>query len=423
MSADIIHPGHLKVIEVARALGQLTVGVLADKAIASYKQPPRLNFEQRKVMVENIKGVHDVILQETLDYRDNLLKLKPNYVVHGDNWKTGPQSKIRKKVIELIKTWGGELVEPPYTKEYDSDLNPLFQLNNGITPSARLRRLRMLIETRPVVRIMEAHNGLTGLIVENTRVQIGHEIHEFDGIWESSLTDSTSKGKPDTSAVDVSSRISTIDQILDVTTKPMIVDADNGGQVEHFKYTVRHLERLGVSATIIEDKIGIKRNSLFGTDRSQTQDSIEEFCFKISEGKKSQVTKDFMIIARIESLVLEKPMSDAIDRAKAYVNAGADGIMIHSKAKTADEVFEFCEKFTGLRYTVPIVVVPTTYDLATESEFRDAGIKIVIYANHLLRSAYMSMKKVAETILTNQRAYEVRDQCISVGEVIRLIPS
>ncbi|MCB0307927.1 MAG: isocitrate lyase/phosphoenolpyruvate mutase family protein [Bdellovibrionales bacterium] len=359
MSADIIHPGHLKVIEVARALGQLTVGVLADKAIASYKQPPRLNFEQRKVMVENIKGVHDVILQETLDYRDNLLKLKPNYVVHGDNWKTGPQSKIRKKVIELIKTWGGELVEPPYTKEYDSDLNPLFQLNNGITPSARLRRLRMLIETRPVVRIMEAHNGLTGLIVENTRVQIGHEIHEFDGIWESSLTDSTSKGKPDTSAVDVSSRISTIDQILDVTTKPMIVDADNGGQVEHFKYTVRHLERLGVSATIIEDKIGIKRNSLFGTDRSQTQDSIEEFCFKISEGKKSQVTKDFMIIARIESLVLEKPMSDAIDRAKAYVNAGADGIMIHSKAKTADEVFEFCEKFTGLRYTVPIVVVPT----------------------------------------------------------------
>lgn len=422
MSADLLHHGHMNIFRKARELGEITVGLLTDKAIANYKRLPFLTYEQRKEIVENIKGVVNVIPQETLDYVPNLKKLKPDYVVHGDDWQKGAQKNIRERVIEALKEWGGELIEVPYTSGISStDLaNAIRKL--GTTPEIRRKQLRRLLEVKPIVRVLEAHNGISGLIVEKTQLIEDDKVKEFDAIWISSLTDSTAKGKPDIGAVDLTSRVNTIEQIMEVTTKPFIVDVDNGGLTEHFVFMVRTLERLGVSAIIVEDKVGLKKNSLFGTEVKQTQDTIKNFSYKISEGKKSQVTSDFMIIARIESLILKAGMEDALTRAKAYIEAGADGIMIHSKEKEPDEILEFCKEYSKFETRVPLVVVPTTYDKITESELIEAGVNVVIYANHLLRSAYPAMKKTAETILRYERLYEVRDMCMPIKEILNLIP-
>lgn len=423
MSADLIHQGHLNIIAEGRKLGKVIIGLLTDEAIASYKRLPLIAFDERKLILENLKGVDEVVPQTTLDYIPNLIKIKPDYVVHGDDWKTGVQREVRERVINTLSEWGGELVEPKYTEGISStDLISAIKAQ-GITPGKRMKTLRRLIDVKPIVRILEAHNGLTGLIVEKTSIEKdGHKI-EFDGIWESSLTDSTAKGKPDTELVDFSSRFSTIEEILEVTTKPIIVDGDTGGRIDHFKFRVKTLERLGVSAIIIEDKIGDKRNSLFGTTVPQEQDSIEHFSQKIHEGKRSQVTTDFMIIARVESLILQKGMDDALKRSKAYIAAGADGIMIHSKKTDGKEIIEFCEKFQKFDRKVPLIVVPSTYAHMTESELQDLGVNVIIYANHLLRSAYPAMIDAAQSILGNSRAKEASDEyCMSIKDIITLIP-
>ena len=423
MSADLIHPGHLNIIKEAAKLGDVVVGLLTDKAIASYKRLPTLKYEQRKIIIENIKGVSKVVPQNELDYSNNLRELKPDFVVHGDDWKKGVQQHTRQTVIDTLNEWGGKLHEVPYTQGISST-----QLNNslkeiGTTPEIRMGRLRRLIESKPIVRAIEAHNGLTGLIVENISVDDKNGMHkEFDAMWSSSLTDSTSMGKPDIEAVDVTSRLHTLNDILEVTTKPIIYDGDTGGIPEHFTFTVKTLERLGVSAIIIEDKIGLKKNSLFGTDVPQTQDTIENFCHKISEGKRAQITKGFMIIARIESLILQNGVDDAIERAKAYIEAGADGVMIHSKEKDGKEILEFCERYSKFPNRVPLVAVPSTYNHMYEKELIDAGVNVVIYANHLLRSAYPTMVDVAKSILTNERSFEVNDKCMSIKEILHLIP-
>ena len=423
MAVDILHTGHINIIEVARNLGDVTIGLLTDAAIVNYKRLPMLEFKERKIIVENIKGVKSIIIQDTYDYEPVLRKLKPDYLVHGDDWKTGIQSKMRKKVINILKEWSGELVEPVYTKGISSTVLIDELTKNGITTEARRKLLRRLLSVKPLVRVLEAHNGLTGLIVEKTRIKKEGRNIEFDCIWESSLTDSTSKGKPDTELVDFSSRFSTIEEILEVTTKPIIVDGDSGGRIEHFKYRVKTLERLGVSAIIIEDKVGDKRNSLFGSDVYQEQDSIENFSKKINEGKKSQVTSEFMIIARVESLILQRGMADAIKRAEAYIAAGADGIMIHSKEKDGKEIIEFCKKYQNFESKVPLFVVPSTYAHMTESELQDLGVNVVIYANHLLRSAYPAMVDAAQSILENRRAKEAADKyCMSIKDIITLIP-
>jgi phosphoenolpyruvate phosphomutase len=419
MSADLVHPGHMNILKVAAELGDVTVGLLTDKAIASYKRLPYMTYEQRKTVIENIKGVVKVIPQETLDYRPNLDLLKPDIVVHGDDWKEGVQSKTRQQVIDTIAKWGGKLIEPSYTNGISSTAlsNSLKEL--GTTPDIRRKRLRRLIEAKPIVRIMEAHNALSGLIVENIK---GDNGLEYDGMWSSSLTDSTSKGKPDIEAVDVSARINTINEIFEVTTKPMIYDADTGGIAEHFAFTVRTLERTGVSAVIIEDKIGLKKNSLFGNDVSQTQDTIENFCKKIKAGKNVQITDEFMIISRIESLILEAGMDDAVKRAKAYIEAGSDGIMIHSRQKSPDEILEFCKRLRAYNENIPIIVVPTSYNQITANELGNAGINVVIYANHMLRAAYPGMKNVATSILKNDRSYEAEKELLSINEILDLIP-
>ena len=422
ISADLIHHGHLNIINEARKLGEVTLGLLTDEAIVSYKRLPLLTYEQRKVIMENIKGVSQIVPQETLDYLPNLKKLKPDYVVHGDDWKTGVQKETRQRVIDVLKEWGGELIEVPYTHGVSSTQLKGALHDIGITPEVRMKKLKRLLQVKPLVRAMEAHNGLTGLIVENVNVVKNDVMKEFDAIWISSLTDSLSKGKPDIEIVDSTSRISTINHILEVTTKPLIVDGDTGGLTEHFVFMVKTLERLGISAIVIEDKVGLKKNSLFGTEVPQTQDSIGGFSNKISQGKKAQVTNDFMIIARIESLILKKGMWDALLRARAYIEAGADVIMIHSKEKDPKEILDFCKEYSKFDSKVPLVAVPSTYNQITEEELINAGINIVIYANHMLRSAYPNMVKTAESILLNGRSHESEEFCMSINDILNLIP-
>lgn len=422
MSADIIHPGHLNIIKKGSELGKITVGVLTDEAIASYKRLPYLNYEQRKLIIESIKNVHKVIPQKTLDYSSNLLSEKPDFVVHGDDWKEGVQKKTRDNVVKVISEWGGEVVDVPYTEGVSSTLLNEKLKSIGTTPEIRLKMLRRLIHAKPIVRILESHSGLTGLIAENITVEENGVKKEFDGMWSSSLTDSTSKGKPDIEAVDITTRMHGLTDSLECTTKPIIYDGDTGGKIEHFVFAVRTLERNGVSAIIIEDKTGLKKNSLFGTAVPQTQDTIEGFSNKISAGKKAQITEDFMVIARLESLILGKGMDDALKRAHAYILAGADAIMIHSKEKSGEEIKEFCLKFRSKNNNTPIVVVPSTYNHIKESEFIKWGVNIVIYANHMLRSSYPAMVKVAESILINERSSDVNDDCMPIKEILELIP-
>jgi phosphoenolpyruvate phosphomutase / 2-hydroxyethylphosphonate cytidylyltransferase len=422
MSADLIHPGHLNVLNAAAKLGQVHVGVLTDEAIASYKRLPYMTYEQRAEIVSNLKAVHDVIPQTTLDYTDNLKILRPNFVVHGDDWKDGVQQKTRQAVIDTISQWGGELIEVPYTEGVSSTALNKAVKELGTTPQIRLASLRRLLKAKSLVRFLDIHNALSGLIIEHTRVDFDGISRQFDGMWGSSLTDSTAKGKPDTEAVDVSSRMSTLSEVLEVTTKPVIYDADTGGQIEHFQFTVKTLERLGVSAVIIEDKTGLKKNSLLGNDVPQTQDTVENFCNKISSAKKAQVTDDFMVIARIESLILEAGMDDAIFRAKAYLQAGADGIMIHSRQKDPAEIFEFCKLYSEITNRKTLVVVPSSYNAVTEDELEKAGANVVIYANQLLRSAFPAMQETAKTILRNSRSLECDENMLSIKQILELIP-
>jgi phosphoenolpyruvate phosphomutase len=422
MSADLVHPGHLNIIKKAASLGEVTIGLLTDQAIASYKRVPFMTFEQRQQVVENIKGVMRVVPQTTLDYVPNLQELKPDYVVHGDDWQQGVQKNVRQSVIDCLAQWQGELVEVPYTQGISSSALHKAMKEIGTTPQIRLKSLKRLLSAKPLIRFLDIHNALSGLIIENTKVETANGMQEFDGMWGSSLTDSTAKGKPDIEAVDVSSRMSTLNEVLEVTTKPIIYDGDTGGKTEHFVFTVKTLERLGVSAVIIEDKTGLKKNSLFGTEVEQTQDSIENFSLKIKAGKSAQATNDFMIIARIESLIAGQGIDDAMQRAKAFLDAGADGIMIHSREKSPDEIFEFCDRYSQLSNKKTLVVVPSSYNSVYESELIAKGVNVVIYANQLLRSAYPAMVDTATSILINGRSAEVDSKMMPIKQILELIP-
>ncbi len=421
-STDIIHSGHIALIRKAQKLGKLIVGVLSDEAVIGYKRFPLLPFEERKSMFESISGVYKVVEQRTLSYRENLEKIHPDYVVHGDDWTDGIQKPIRDEVVSVLASYGGILIEYPYSndKKYEElDKRAREVLS---TPDFRRGRLRKALAMKGTITAMEAHSGLTGLIVEKTVVEENGGAHQFDAMWISSLCDSTAKGKPDIELVDMTSRFRTIDDICEVTTKPIIFDGDTGGLTEHFVYTVRSLERMGVSMVIIEDKTGLKKNSLFGTEVQQTQAAIPDFCEKIRAGKNAQRTKDFMICARIESLILEKGMEDALERAFAFTDAGADAIMIHSRKKDPSEIFEFVQKFREKNTVTPLVVVPTSFNTVTEEEFKQRGVNIVIYANQLTRIGFPAMQKGAEMILKNHRAKECDDVCMPFNEIIRLIP-
>lgn len=422
MVADIMHPGLINIINEGAKYGDVVIGLYTDRAVADHKRLPYLTYEQRKAVVENIRNVSDIVPQDEWSYVPNLKKLRPDYIIHGDDWKFGADAEIREDVFKTMKEIGGEVIEIPYTQGINSSsLNDELKAI-GTTPDVRMKSLRRLIAAKPVVRIMEAHDALCGLIIEHLEVEKDNVLRTFDGIWSSSLTDSTSKGKPDIEAVDLTTRLQDVTNILECTTKPIIFDGDTGGKIEHFVFTVRTLERLGISAVIIEDKVGLKKNSLFGTAAKQELDTIEHFCDKIRAGKGAQVTPDFMIIARIESLIAGHSMEEALERADAYVKAGADGIMIHSKNKSGEDIHEFITKFRQAHHRIPIVVVPTTYDHVTDTELSEWGANVVIYANHMLRSAYPAMKNCARTILEHGRALEVRDLCMPIKEILELIP-
>ena len=403
-------------------MGDVVIGLLIDSAIAGYQRLPYMRYEERKVVLEAIVGVKEVVPQETQTCVPNLLKIKPDYVPDRDVWNTGVLRETRQRVIDTLKQWGGELVEPNHMPGITAVALSRAIREVGTTPQARLGMLKRLLEAKPLIRIIEAHSGLTGLIAETVSVKIDNQVREFDGIWMSSLTDSAAKAKPDIEYVDMTSRMNTVSDILETTTRPIIFDGDTGGIPEHFVFMVRTLERLGVSAVIIEDKKGLKKNSLFGTDVMQVQDDIEDFCHKISSGKRAQVTDGFMIISRIESLILEAGMDDALARAKAYIAAGTDGIMIHSRKPTADEVLTFCREYAKFDDRVPLVAVPSTYCHTTEDELAAAGVNIVIYANQLLRSAYPAMIDVAKSILQHGRAAEAEERCMPIKDIISLIP-
>ena len=421
-STDLVHSGHIAIIKKAQKLGKLIIGVMSDEAVASYKKFPLLSYEDRKVMFENIAGVHKVVKQDTLSYKENLEKYQPDFVVHGDDWRSGFQKPVRDEVVSGLATYGGQLVE--YT--YDDDIRykelEMRARADLSMPDIRRARLKKMLNMKGLVTAIEAHSGLTGLIAEKTVVYENGMARQFDAMWISSLCDSTAKGKPDIELVDMTSRFRTIDDIMEVTTKPIIFDGDTGGLIEHFVYTVRTLERMGVSMVIIEDKTGLKKNSLFGNEVVQTQDSIEHFCEKIKAGKRAQKTSDFMICARIESLILEQGMKDALERARAFAGAGADAIMIHSRKKDPTEIFEFVRKFREENKSTPIVVVPTSFNEVTEEEFKECGVNVVIYANQLTRTGFPAMQSAAELILKSHRAKECDDICMPFKEIIRLIP-
>lgn len=420
-TTSTIHSGHMNIIKEAQKYGELIVGVLSDESCVKFDRFPFKSVLKRKEMFEEIEGVSEVIIQDDVSYKKVLETIRPRYVIHGDNWETGAQSVIREEVINILSNWDGELIELPYTRSLD--VKKADDIDREILgmPEYRRKRLKQLLKLRPIVKTIEVHNGITGLIAEKTVVERNGELDQYDAMWISSLCDSTAKGKPDIELVDMSSRIDTINDVMEVTTKPIILDGDTGGLVEHFVYNIRTLERLGVSAIIIEDKTGLKKNSLFGTDVEQTQDSIENFSHKIREGKEALRTDDFMLIARIESLILDKGIDDALERAFAYINAGADGIMIHSRKKDPKEIFEFCKIFRKEDKETPLVVVPTSFNEVTEEELIEHGVNIVIYANQLTRSAFPAMEETAIEILKNHRAKEVDDRLMSIKDIISLI--
>lgn len=418
---DVIHEGHMNLLRKAKEYGEVTVGILADEAMVRFNRFPTVSLEKRMEVVRDTGLVAQIIVQREIMYDTVMEELHPDYVIHGDNWMEGPEKAIRQNVLDNLERYGGELIEIPYTyndkvRKIDDNMREKLAM-----PEFRRKRLRRLLGMRPIVKALEVHSGLTGLIAEKTIVENNGELDQFDAMWISSLCDSTAKGKPDIELVDMSSRVRTIDDVMDVTTKPIIMDGDTGGLVEHFVYNVRTLERMGVSAVIIEDKTGLKKNSLFGTEVEQTQDTIENFTQKISAGKQALRTEEFMIIARIESLILERGMEDACQRAFAYVEAGADGIMIHSRRKEPDEILEFCARFREKDRTTPIVVVPTSFNQITEEELAAAGVNIVIYANQLTRSAYPAMQNTAVEILKNHRTMEVEAGLMPFKDIIRLI--
>lgn len=422
MSVDVLHHGHINIIQTATKYGEVTVGLLTDKAIADYKRLPYLNYQQRKIIIENIVGVSRVVEQAEWDYAPNICKYRPDYMIHGDDWLEGPLAPYRAKAMRALDSYGGKLIEIPYTGDVSSSQIVKDLLSLGTTPEIRKATLRRLLEAKDLTRFIETHSPISALIAENTEIEISGQIKQFDGFWSSSLTDSIEMGKPDIEAVDISSRLSNINNIFEVTTKPLIMDIDTGGKSEHLEINIRSMERLGISAVIMEDKKGLKRNSLLGNDVNQTQEDIDVFCEKIQAGKARKISQDFMIIARIESLILEKKMHDAVERAEAYVDAGADGIMIHSRRKEPEEIFEFAKIFRNKFQHIPLVSIPTTYNTVSENELASRGFNLVIYANHLLRASYPAMKKVAKSILINGRSYEADEELIDISEALSIIP-
>ena len=422
LTAESIHHGHIKLIDEGKKHGDIVIGLLTDNAVAKHKRLPLLNFDQRKTIIENISGVSEVIAQDEWDDSIIIEKLRPEYVIHGDDWLSGPQLRLRDNVIKTLNKYNGKLIELPYTKGISSKAISNHSNEMGISPELRLKNLKRCMSTKKLSRFIETHSPISALIAEKAKQEINGKVNYFDGFWSSSLTDSSLMGKPDIEVLDISQRLDNINNIFEVTTKPLIMDIDTGGKIEHLKINVRTMERLGISAMIMEDKTGLKKNSLHEDTSNQQQEDIEIFSEKIKSVKLYQSNSDFMVIARIESFILKKGIEDALKRAKSYVGAGADAIMIHSKSKTPDEIFSFSKKFRLEFPDIPLVCVPSRYSGVKESELIENGFNVVIYANQLFRAAYPAMVKTANSILINERAEEIEKELTSIKDMMDLIP-
>ena len=420
LAADILHEGHLNILKIASSYGKVIVGLLTDAAIIKYKNLPFFDYDQRFKIVSNLKLVDKVLPQNSWDYKEILNSIKPDFFVHGDDWKIGVQSKIRLEVIRELKKWNGKLIEPKYFKTISKNYQKKI-LQMGITPDQRKLKLKRLLKVRKILRILESHSALSSMIIENVNINKNGKLLEFDGIWSSSLTDSTLRGKPDNQSVDYSQRINSLNDTIDTSLKPIIFDGDNGGRLEHLIYLVKNLEKIGVSALVLEDKKGLKINSLFQDQSMSFQENIIEFSKKIKIAVNSRISKDFMIIARIESLILGKSIKDALHRAEKYSIAGADAILIHSKEKTPKEIFQFAKLFKKSKFYKPMIAIPSTYSKTYEKELIKHDFKIVIYANHLLRASYKAMHETAKNILINQRTFEIEKNITPINEIITLI--
>ncbi|MDJ0824059.1 MAG: phosphoenolpyruvate mutase [Rhodobacter sp.] len=421
MTAEILHNGHLRILKEAKKHGRVTVGLLTDRALENKKPIPLLSFEQRKEILEALDCVDEVIAQDEWDYDACIDTHKPRVFVHGDKWD-GPLTGMRERAIARLESYGGTFVELPYSHEFDGTHIAPQMAASLATPFAKQKAFRRMMQSKRLVRFLEAHSPLAALIGEHTKVQRNGDVLQYDGFWSSSLTDSTEMGLPDIEALDVTRRLQNIDEIFEVTTKPLVFDADTGGKAEHFELKVRTMERMGIAAAIIEDKTGLKKNSLLGTSVPQTQASIPEFQEKIRAGIEGQKYRGMMIIARLESLILGQGIDDALRRADAYVTAGAGAVMIHSKERDPAQVFAFTDAFAQDHPEVPIVAVPSSYNTVHDHELQAHGIKMIIYANHMLRSSYKAMEQTARAILEHGRTAEIEDEIITIPQILKLIP-
>ena len=422
LTADLIHAGHINIINEALKYGQLLIGLITDQAISKEKRLPLLSYFDRKALLLNIKGVKDIVPQEDWDYSINLQKYKPDFFIHGDDWNTSEYKIIKNNCINVLSAYGGKLIEIAHTPNINSDLvvDKIRKLKN--VSSLRQNTLKRLLQSKSFIKIIEVHSPMSAMIIDNLKINNERGSNFFDGFWSSSLSDSTLFGRPDIESLDIASRLNMINNIFHATTKPLVMDIDTGGLLEHLEINIKTIEQAGVSAVVIEDKKGLKKNSLFGNEVIQHQEDVKVFQEKIKLINTIKVNDNFLCIARIESLILDKGLEDALHRASSYVDAGADMVLIHSRKKTPDEVFLFANEFKRDHPNIPLACIPTSFYTVTEGLLQDKGFNLSIYANHLIRASYKHMEKIAKSILTYQTSQYIEEDIESVKDILNLIP-
>ncbi len=400
MSADLVHPGHINLLREAASLGRVTVGLLTDRAISSYKRMPFLTFEQRRAVIEHIAFVTAVVPQDTLDYTDNLRLLRPDFVVHGDDWRNGVQAQTRRRVLDVLREWGGTLVEPPYTEGISSTALRMAAMDIGFAPGVRQRRLRRMLDCKPLVRVMQAHDGLSAHIVDRLEETTQGAPREYDAIWVDSLAGAPIRGKPDPLPFDLSSRLVTLHEILDATTKPLICNAGGAGHAAGVTAAVRTLERIGVSAIVIDTEVTDRRAVPAMAASAPPQDDMAAFIREIAAARDARVTPDFMIIARINDRTRDCGADRMMARAAAGVDAGADAVMCDSDPVNPDGIFDLCRRYRRLMNGHPLLVGLSGTEGLQEHDLASAGASMVVYTDTLLRAAREAMISAASQVLS-----------------------
>jgi len=394
MVGDMLHVGHINILKTAARLGRVTVGVLTDRAVVGYKRLPLLAFEDRVRVVESIADVAAVVPQKTLSYVENLRALRPDYVVHGDDWRYGDQvSRARAEVIATLGEWGGELVEVAYTKGISSTAIHRSGAADALFSGTRQGRLRRLLAAKPTLRIVEAHSGLSAKIAAEVRGPDGAT--GFDAVWQSGLTDAIHRGKSDGGAVDRGRRLQAVEEILDAGPLPLIYDGRAAGRPETVFDLTRALDKAGVSALCLGDRSD--------PDRTGPEMSPAETVAQIEAVRAACPTGAVMAISRI---VVAAPgnggsgaLDRALDRALALLEAGSDAVMFDSAADTAEPILDIAARLRRQRRDVPLFAAQSDRWGAPIHRFENAGIDAVVYETHLLRATVAPMRRAATALL------------------------